>query len=115
MSFSLPKNFRNVGFATIFFGALPFVIYGVESWTGLLASEEAWLEQGFNHGPWRWEAEGFTIAYPLAILALVTIVITVVRAVGRRQLQLIGAGIGLLVLQISIIALQLFTLFWLID
>ena len=115
MNLPLPKEFRIVGTATILFVVLPYAIYAVETWAGVLPTQQAWFAQGSNHGPWRWQAEGFTIAYPLVLLALATIVISVARAVGRRQLRLIGVGFGFLGLQISMIALQLLTLFWLID
>lgn len=115
MSFPLPKEIRIVGIATILFAVLPFAVYAVETWAGVLPTQEAWLAQGSNHGPWRWQAEGFTIAYPLALLALVTMLVSAVGAVRRRQLRVIGAGLGLIVFQISMIALQWFTLFWLID
>lgn len=111
----LPKEFRIVGLATILLGALPFVVYGVESWIGLLVTEETWLAQGFNHGPWRWEAEGFTVAYPLLLLALVTITISAVHFFRLRQFRVIGAGLGLLILQLLLIVPQFFFLFWLID
>lgn len=115
MNFQLPKEFLIVGFASMLFGVLPFAIYAAETWAGLLLTREAWMDQGFNHGPWRWEAEGFTILYPLVLLALVTILVSAVGAVRWRQLQVIGAGLGLLALQISMVTLQLFFLFWLID
>ncbi len=57
----------------------------------------------------------FTILYPLLALALVTIVASVTHAVWQRKFQVLGLGVGLLAIQIAMIALQLFFLFWLID
>ncbi len=115
MRFQPPRGFLTVGIASILLGVLPFAIYAAERLAGLLPTREAWIEQGFNHGPWRWEAEGFTILYPLLALALATIVVSAAGAARRRKLQVIGLGFGLLALQISMIAVQLFFLFWLID
>lgn len=111
----LPKEFLIAGFTSILLGLLPFAIYAAERWLGSLPTREAWFAQGMNHGPWRWEAEGFTILYPLLLLALITILVMGFRAVSRRQLRPIVAGLGLLVLQVSMMAVQLSFLFWLID
>ena len=111
----LPKEFLIAGFTSILLGLLPFAIYAAERWLGSLPTREAWFAQGMNHGPWRWEAEGFTILYPLLLLALITILVMGFRAVSRRQLRPILAGLGLLVLQVSMMAVQLSFLFWLID
>lgn len=110
-----PKEFLIAGLTSILLGLLPFAIYAVERWSGSLPTEEAWFAQGVNHGPWRWEAEGFTILYPLLLLALITILVTGFRAVSRRRWRLVVAGLGLLVLQVSMMAVQLSVLFWLVD
>lgn len=109
------REFRTAGIASILLGALPFAIYAVERLAGLLPTEEGWIEKGVNHGPWRWEPEGFTILYPLFALALVTIVVSATRAVRRQKFQALSLGAGLLAIQISMIALQIYFLFWLID
>ncbi len=109
------REFRAAGIASILLGALPFAIYAVERLAGLLPTEEDWIDRGVNHGPWRWEAEGFTILYPLLALALITIFVSVTHAVRHRKLQVLALGSGLLAIQTAMIALQLFFLFWLID
>lgn len=111
----LPKEVMIAGFTSLLVGSLPFAIYAGEVWSGLLSTKEAWMDQGMNHGPWRWELEGVTVLYPLVLLAVVTILVSSFRAVQWRRWRFIGAGFGLLALQMSMLALQLNFLFWLID
>ncbi len=110
-----PREFLIAGFISILLGLLPFAIFAAETWAGLLPTEKDWIAQGVNHGPWRWEAEGFTVLYPLLLMALVTILVTGFSVVWRRQWRLIVVGLGLLVLQISMLVVQSLVLFWLID
>jgi hypothetical protein len=97
---------------TFAFAALPYLIFAIERWADLLPSERAWLEQGSNHGPWRWEAEGFTIFYPLVFLLPVTFIVAVRRAL--QKCPVINVSL-LLAAQITLLMLQAYTLYWLID
>lgn len=109
------REFVTLAAATVIFAALPFVIVAMERLMGLLSSEAAWQEQGWNHGPWRWEIEGFTILYPLALLGIVTIFHTVRRARREPAWDSVSPGLMLLAVQFLLIIFQARTLFWLID
>lgn len=111
----LGKQFTILGTATVVFGALPYAVFALERWAGLLPGEAAWLEQGWNHGPWRWEAEGFTIFYPLAVLGLVTIFLAARQTLKRRRMPQVAHSTILLAVQFLLAMLQAETLFWLID
>ena len=47
----VPKDVLLFGIMTIILGLLPFVIFALETWMGILASKEAWFLNSENHGP----------------------------------------------------------------
>lgn len=104
-----------LGIATIVAAAVPFVIYAVERWLGVVPDEATWMEQGWNHGPWRWTAEGFTILYPLTVLALITVILAVWKVFSSGKLYPILHSAALLAVQVLFVVLQANTLYWLID
>ncbi len=107
--------FRYLAAATLLFGALPFVLYLGAQMAGALPSPEEWMAQGYNHGPWRWELSGFTIGYPLAVLAVVTVAVSAWQTVLRRKLSPVATGCAILVLQAAILVAQLQPIWWTFD
>lgn len=114
-SWRLDRETRVLGILTLIFAVMPYVIFVVERWVGQLPGEMAWLDLGWNHGPWRWQVEGFTLFYPLIILALVTILLTVWQGLRKRELRPVAHRAVILTAQILLVMLQGTTLFWLID
>ncbi len=110
-----PVRLRYFVSLTLFFGTLPFAVYLIERATGALPSRADWLAQGMNHGPWRWEAEGFTIAYPILVLVAATLIVGVVPALLRRQFPLLWRWLLLGAVQIGAGWAQVRLLFWTID
>ncbi len=107
--------FRYLVIGTLLFGALPFALYLGAQITGAMPRPEDWMAQGYNHGPWRWELPGFTVGYPLAVLAVVTVAVSAWQAVSRRKLSAAAAGSAILVLQATILVAQLQTIWWTVD
>ncbi len=110
-----PGRLRYFASLTLFFGTLPFAVYLIERATGALPSRSDWLARGINHGPWRWEAEGFTIAYPILVLVAATLIVGVVPALLRRQFPLLWRWLLLGAVQIGAGWAQVRLLFWTID
>ena len=96
----------------VIFGALPFLISTIEMKLGSLPTAEVWYATGTNHGPWRWELEGFTVFYPLIILLVTTCIAFISRAVKNKKWSLLIVGLLLASIQISLLFLQLYFLGW---
>lgn len=109
------SEIRKLAILTPVFAVFPYAIYVLERWLDFLPSEATWLEQGWTHGPWRWEIEGFTLFYPLIALALVTVFVVIRRNLRKWELRTTALGLVILIAQILLILLQAKTLFWLID
>jgi hypothetical protein len=100
---------------TVLFGGLPFVVYVWQRYSGSLPGPEEWLARGINHGPWRWQAEGFAVAYPMVILAAVTLAVFAVLAARRRSFSALWQGLVLIGVQAAVLYGQVATLHWTID
>lgn len=100
---------------TVILGALPFAIYGIERTVHKLPSAKDWYATGTNHGPWRWEPEGFTVFYPIMILLVVTAVASISEAQKNKDRQRLLQGLGLVALQVAILCAQLLFLNWTVD
>src|SRR6516162_6004307 len=88
---------------TLMLGGLPFALYGIEQKLGILPTSEAWYATGSNHGPWRWELEGFTIYYPVIILGIFTLIAFMSRGSQEKKPSLIATGVFLVVLQVAVL------------
>ncbi len=110
-----PGRLRYFVSLTLFFAALPFGVYLIERITGALPARSDWLARGIGHGPWRWEAEGFTIAYPIVVLVAATLIAGVVPALLRREFALLWRWLLLGAVQIGAGWAQVRLLFWTID
>ena len=111
----LTRTERFLAILSIFLGLLPFAIFAVEQSAGLIPAEAAWNALQMNHGPWRWEIEGFSILYPMLLLMPVTMLISIGQTLAHRSLRALGVGAILIGLQLSITWTQLSHLYWLID
>lgn len=100
---------------TVLSGGLPFVLYGWQRVFGDLPTAGDWLAQGTNHGPWRWQPEGFAIGYPVVLLAVITLTVFAVLALKRRSLSTVWQGLGLIALQAAALYGQVAALYWTID
>ena len=96
-------------------GATPFVLYWWARAGGSLRSEAEWLELGSNHGPWRWGWQNITIAYPMILLAALTVVASAWLSVTRRAVAVAWRGLALLAAQAALVAAQLAALGWTVD
>jgi hypothetical protein len=107
------RKFPNIYvWATVGLGALPFLIYVCERKFGSLPSAEVWYATGTNHGPWRWNAEGFAVLYPLIILLCVTFGTFASRSVRNKKWSLAALGIILVLCQLGMLYAQLIFLGW---
>ena len=98
---------------------MPLIIYCLEINIGLIPSKQVWFAQESNHGPWRdGSLEGLLVVKPLAILLVVTFVHLLKSLFGYKSYQNPkGLSYLLLVLmiQITMIFIQLAYLVWTID
>jgi len=92
---------------TVAVGAVPFALYYWQRYTGMLPSPDDWLAQGHNHGPWRWHWEGFTVAYPVLALGVLTLATGVAVAIRRREFGFFGLALALAALQGAVVVGQL--------
>lgn len=100
---------------TFILGGLPFLISIIEMKLGLLSTAEVWYATGTNHGPWRWELEGFTVFYPLIILLIATLVNFISIGVKNKKWSLLVWGLLLAFIQIGLLFFQMYFLTWTID
>jgi len=100
---------------TFIAGSLPFAVYYAERVLGFIGTEAEYLELGYNHGPWRWEAEGFTLLWPLLLLMVITVVWGVIRAMTSHRIWPLLFALALFISQSGLMFLHLWTLGWLID
>ncbi|MEE9140504.1 MAG: hypothetical protein V3U18_06975 [Alphaproteobacteria bacterium] len=115
MTTSTKSPIRLLVWLTVALGVLPFALYYWQRASGALPSPEAWMAGGENHGPWRWELEGFALFYPMVILGAATIGHILWSLVGRRELSLAGKGAALVGLQLLLLYGQLQAIGWTID
>ncbi len=111
----ISRSTKKLSLWTVLLGVLPFVIYAVERALGKLPSATDWYKGGTNHGPWRWELEGFTILYPVMILAVITAIKSIAEGQERKKWQPVLIGGGLIVLQAVILYAQLVVLNWTVN
>ena len=103
---------RNLAVATTVLFLLPWVLALCVHFGGGFPA--GWGElNGNNHGPWRWEVQGFTIAYPLLALAVWTAIRAGYQLAVRRPKAWIGLAFS--PVQICLGMFQLRHLIWLID
>jgi hypothetical protein len=100
---------------TVIAGGLPFAIYFCERTSGSLPTPSEWYATGVNHGPWRTAPEAFGLYYPIIILLVATLIAFSSRGKQEHKSALIVSGVLLGVIQIAILALQMYTLAWTID
>ena len=100
---------------TVILGLLPFALYALARITGSLPTQEQWYSSGTNHGPWRWELQGFAIGYPMVLLAIATGILVLVYSLKKRNAWPILWGLGLMVIQLGVGYGQLVQLIWVID
>jgi hypothetical protein len=100
---------------TLFFGVLPFAVYLIERATGALPGPSDWQARSIDHGPWRWEPEGFTIAYPMLVLVAATLIVGVLPALLRREFAVLWRWLLLGAVQIGAGAAQAHVLAWTLD
>ena len=93
----------------------PFALFAWQRSTGALVSEQEWIAQGLDHGPWRGAWEGFTIFFPILVLAPITVIVSIFFAVRNARWQPLIGGLGLIGLQAAALIIQIETLVWLID
>ena len=111
----LSRAFRYLGGLSLIAWISPFVVYFVARLFGNLPSEEGWLDQGFNHGPWRWEWPMFLIGYPLVVLVIATIIATGISLIRLRRARPLAIGELLLIVQFAALASQVYILWLTID
>ena len=107
--------FSRLALLSAILAALPFVLYALARITGILPSEEQWYSNGTNHGPWRWSLQGFTIGYPLGLLAVASLVITPIECIRARSGRPLLWGAALIFFAIGVGYAQLRLLVWTID
>lgn len=107
-----PLRPESLGFLTIVFGSLPFIIYLFQRNTGLLPGEIEWYRSGVNHGPWRYNAEAITIFFPILVLAVVSVGLFFFKHVKREDFWKICC---ILVMQLAFLVAQFYWLTWTID
>jgi hypothetical protein len=95
---------------TIFYGVLPFAIYFYQDAMGMLPDPNTWFYES-NHGPWRYELAGFTVAYPMLALFLGSFIASFLEA----KRSTIAWWVLLLLVQIAIFLTQFIYLTWTID
>jgi hypothetical protein len=101
------KALRWLFWLTVTVGAVPFALYYWQRYTGALPSPAEWLAQGYNHGPWRWQLEGFTVAYPVLVLGFLTLATGVAVAIRRREIGFLAWALALAALQGALVIGQL--------
>jgi hypothetical protein len=104
-----------LGLLTVSFGGLPFVLYFLERTVGSLPTSEVWYAAGTNHGPWRHSPEALTIYYPVLVLLIATLIMSLTRGTKDKKISIFGLGGLLLVGQIALLVAQMLLLTWLID
>ncbi len=92
---------------TVAVGAVPFLLFYWQRYTGVLPSQAEWLAEGYNHGPWRWQWEGFTVAYPVLVLGVLTLALGAAVAIRRRDFGFFARALALAALQGGVIVGQL--------
>ena len=115
MNINWNYTFRVLLGVSLFSIALPYLLVIVEQVSGVLVSQQDWIVQANEFGPWRGRWEGFTIFFPSLVLASVCVITSIVVAVTQRRWRPISGGIGLFGLHVAALLFQQQTLVWLIE
>jgi len=115
MNISWPVAFRTFLGISLFAIALPFVVVALEQAVGVLDSQQDWIAQQKDFGPWRGKWEGFTIFFPILVLAPIAVIASILFAVRDFRWRPIPGGLGLFGLHVAALLFQQQTLVWLIE
>lgn len=97
---------------TIVFGALPFILFFIDTATGNLSLGDVY---DGNHGPWRTLWQGYTIGLPMVFVIINTVVGGIFCSVQEKSWNPILFSLGLILVQTLITIIQLITLIHLVD
>ena len=100
---------------SLFVIALPFAVVALEQAVGVLDSQQDWIAQQEDFGPWRGKWEGFTIFFPILVLAPIAAIASILFAVRDSRWRPIPGGLGLFSLHVAALLFQQQTLVWLIE
>lgn len=92
---------------------IPFAVYACSRGFGFLPSEEAWLSQGINHGPWRGEWQGLLLYLPF--FSLFYSVMSFIKFAVQKNFALLRSVGFLIIAQLITAPLPLMVLFWTVD
>ncbi|OHA58448.1 MAG: hypothetical protein A2571_01560 [Candidatus Vogelbacteria bacterium RIFOXYD1_FULL_44_32] len=109
------KAVKNLYLITGLFSIVPFFIYYWEAMRGRLPDPDVWFMDS-NHGPWRYELQGFLVLNPILLLLLITGILFLKNVFKLKENKDAAFYLGsLIVIQILVLLLQLFVMGWTID
>ena len=115
MDTSWTVAFRVLLGVSLFAIALPFAVVALEQAVGVLDSQQDWIAQGNEFGPWRGKWEGFTLFFPILVMSPIAAIASILFAVRDYRWRPIPGGLGLFSLHVAALLFQQLTLVWLIE